>query len=275
MYPQGDPQASHRRRPEAPCPPAPSSSSKSAATAHASLVPQLTPAGYTVTQTTDPDEAFPKVVEHQLAILDVGVADPPAKPAKARREQGRQGRATKDARRRPPRPSRVSICVARSGRPRPWLPCPSCAWPTPTTSRSASGSSRPAPTTSSRGRSTLARWRPGSRRCCCASSGPRHGAGHLVGRTHDGPGPPRHRRLQPQGRRRNDDDRDEHRRGGGAATAGPGGPGGPGPAVRRRRDPPEPERQADARRYRPGRVRRYASRSSCGRTRCVTTAGCT
>src|SRR3990170_687573 len=54
---------------------------ESPATADASLVPQLTLAGYTVTQTTDPDEAFSKIVEHQLAILDVGIPDVPAKTA--------------------------------------------------------------------------------------------------------------------------------------------------------------------------------------------------
>ena len=37
-----------------------------------SLVPTLATAGYTVAQYTDADEAFPRVVEHQLAILDVG-----------------------------------------------------------------------------------------------------------------------------------------------------------------------------------------------------------
>ncbi len=52
------------------------------ATADASLVPQLILAGYTVTQTTDPDEAFSKVVEHQLAVLDVGIVDAAAKPPK-------------------------------------------------------------------------------------------------------------------------------------------------------------------------------------------------
>lgn len=45
---------------------------ESAATAPASLAPALSTSGYTVTRTTDPDEAFAHVVEHQLAILDVG-----------------------------------------------------------------------------------------------------------------------------------------------------------------------------------------------------------
>ena len=63
-----------------------------------------------------------------------------------------------------------SSCAARSARRRRWPRCRSCASPTATTSRSASASWRPAPTTSSPGRSTPASSRPGSRRCCCASS---------------------------------------------------------------------------------------------------------
>jgi pilus assembly protein CpaE len=38
------------------------------------IAPLLTTAGYTVTDTTDADEAFTKVTEHQLAILDLGPA---------------------------------------------------------------------------------------------------------------------------------------------------------------------------------------------------------
>jgi pilus assembly protein CpaE len=38
----------------------------------ASLAPILSGAGYTVTRSDDPDEAFAKVVEHQLVILDLG-----------------------------------------------------------------------------------------------------------------------------------------------------------------------------------------------------------
>ena len=45
---------------------------ESAATGDASLEPILSSAGYTVTRTTDPDEAFAKVAEHQLAVIDVG-----------------------------------------------------------------------------------------------------------------------------------------------------------------------------------------------------------
>jgi len=37
-----------------------------------SLGPILTTAGYTVTRTSDPDEAFAKVADHQLAIIDLG-----------------------------------------------------------------------------------------------------------------------------------------------------------------------------------------------------------
>jgi pilus assembly protein CpaE len=37
----------------------------------ASLAPILTNAGYTVTKIGDPDEAFGKIVEHQLAVIDV------------------------------------------------------------------------------------------------------------------------------------------------------------------------------------------------------------
>ena len=48
---------------------------ESVATGDASLAPLLTSAGYTVTQTIDPDEAFARLVEHQLAIVDVGIGD--------------------------------------------------------------------------------------------------------------------------------------------------------------------------------------------------------
>ncbi len=66
---------------------------ETAAAADVSLVPQLMLAGYTVTQTTDPDEAFSKVVEHQLAILDVGVPDAPARPAKGSKEAKKEKEA--------------------------------------------------------------------------------------------------------------------------------------------------------------------------------------
>src|SRR5688500_12281828 len=80
---------------------------ESAATADTSLVPQLTLAGYTVTQTTDPDEAFSQVVEHQLAILDVGVGETTAKPAKA----GKDAKDGKDAKKgTAPAKSGIELC---------------------------------------------------------------------------------------------------------------------------------------------------------------------
>ena len=45
---------------------------ESTATGDASLTPILTSAGYTVTRTTDADEGFATVVEHQLAVIDLG-----------------------------------------------------------------------------------------------------------------------------------------------------------------------------------------------------------
>ncbi len=45
---------------------------ESTATGDASLAPILTSAGYTVTRTTDADEGFATVVEHQLAVIDLG-----------------------------------------------------------------------------------------------------------------------------------------------------------------------------------------------------------
>ncbi len=45
---------------------------ESTATGDASLAPILTTAGYTVTRTTDADEGFAMVVEHQLAVIDLG-----------------------------------------------------------------------------------------------------------------------------------------------------------------------------------------------------------
>jgi len=56
-----------------------------------SLAPILTGAGYTVTQTTDPDEAFSKIVEHQLVVLDIGAG---AAGAKSGLELCREIRAT-------------------------------------------------------------------------------------------------------------------------------------------------------------------------------------
>ena len=79
---------------------------ETAATAESSLVPQLTLAGYTVTQTTDPDEALAKIVEHQLAILDVGIKDAPVKPSKA----GKGAKDGKDATSSAPAKTGVELC---------------------------------------------------------------------------------------------------------------------------------------------------------------------
>jgi pilus assembly protein CpaE len=46
-----------------------------------SLAPILTTAGYTVTRTSDPDDAFAKVAEHRLAIIDIGQTPKGAKTA--------------------------------------------------------------------------------------------------------------------------------------------------------------------------------------------------
>ena len=61
------------------------------ATTPASLAPILETAGYTVTTSTDPDEAFPHVVEHQLAILDLGA---PTKDGKSGLAMCREIRGT-------------------------------------------------------------------------------------------------------------------------------------------------------------------------------------
>nr|MBA2299754.1 response regulator [Chloroflexota bacterium] len=76
---------------------------ESAATAAASLAPHLTSAGYTVTQTTDADEALSLIVEHQLAVLDVGVGDVGSKPAKG-------GKAAKEAEEAAPVKSGMELC---------------------------------------------------------------------------------------------------------------------------------------------------------------------
>ena len=86
---------------------------ESAATGAASLEPILSSAGYTVTRTTDPDEAFAKVAEHQLAVIDVGAGG--SKGGKTGFELCREIRST---------PSMTAIR--------------SCAWRRRTTSRSAS-----------------------------------------------------------------------------------------------------------------------------------------
>ncbi len=114
-----------------------------------SLAPILTTAGYTVTRTIEPKEAIASAGQHQLAMVDVGTgADADAATGF---ELCREIRARRRWRRVP------ILCVGAA----------------PTTWRSGSASSRSAPTTSWPGRSTAARSRPGSRRCCSASSGRR------------------------------------------------------------------------------------------------------
>jgi len=76
---------------------------ESAATAAASLAPHLTSAGYTVTQTTEADEALSLIVEHQLAVLDVGVGDVGSKLAKG-------GKAAKEAKEAAPVKSGMELC---------------------------------------------------------------------------------------------------------------------------------------------------------------------
>jgi pilus assembly protein CpaE len=74
---------------------------ESAATAEASLAPHLTSAGYTVTRTTDPDEALARIVEHQLAVIDVGSGDPggdaPGKPGGKPAKGGKEAKEAKPA----------------------------------------------------------------------------------------------------------------------------------------------------------------------------------
>ena len=75
-----------------------------ATSAEASLAPHLTSAGYTVTQTTDPDEAFARIVEHQLAVIDVGTMAPARKPPKGARaaREAREAKEAKEAKEAPP-----------------------------------------------------------------------------------------------------------------------------------------------------------------------------
>ena len=72
---------------------------ESVATAGASLAPHLTSAGYTVTQITDPDEAFARIVEHQLAVIDVGTLPPPGKRPKGAKaiKEAREAREAAEA----------------------------------------------------------------------------------------------------------------------------------------------------------------------------------
>jgi pilus assembly protein CpaE len=89
---------------------------ESATTGDASLVPHLTLAGYTVTRTTDPDEAFSKLVEQQLAVLDVG-ADAPTKDATAKDAAHKTAKSAKadkvektDKTEKPPTRSGIELC---------------------------------------------------------------------------------------------------------------------------------------------------------------------
>ena len=108
------------------------------------ISPTLTGVGYTVTvDRPTPTDAFARSPDHQLVIIDV--VDRP--------EVGRSSSAARSGR-RPPWP-RVPVAVHQPDRRR----------------RGADrASSRPAPTTSSPGRSTPASSRRASRRCCSASS---------------------------------------------------------------------------------------------------------
>jgi pilus assembly protein CpaE len=83
---------------------------ESATTGDASLVPHLTLAGYTVTRTTDPDEAFAKLVEHQLAVLDVGTGDPAPKEPAPKDPAAKGSRGAKAA-----KADKVDKVPARSG----------------------------------------------------------------------------------------------------------------------------------------------------------------
>ena len=74
---------------------------ESVATGDTSLAPLLTSAGYTITRTTDPEEALARLVEHQLAILDVGTGravEPVAKPPKGAKsaKDAKDGKEPKD-----------------------------------------------------------------------------------------------------------------------------------------------------------------------------------
>ena len=73
---------------------------ESPSTGAASLAPQLTTAGYSVTQTTNPDEAFALIVEQQLAVIDVGAND----------GSGKSGKAAKAAKDAEPAKSGIDLC---------------------------------------------------------------------------------------------------------------------------------------------------------------------
>ena len=86
---------------------------ESAKTGDASLVPHLTLAGYTVTRTTDPDEAFAKLVEHQLAVIDTGAGDPAAKDPVAKGARGAKGAKAEKAEQAGKAPTRSGVELCR------------------------------------------------------------------------------------------------------------------------------------------------------------------
>jgi pilus assembly protein CpaE len=82
---------------------------ESVATAGASLAPHLTSAGYTVTQITDPDEAFARIVEHQLAVIDVGTLPPAGKRPKGAKAI-KEAREAKEAAEANPPKTGMELC---------------------------------------------------------------------------------------------------------------------------------------------------------------------
>jgi pilus assembly protein CpaE len=82
---------------------------ESAAIADASLAPHLTSAGYTVTQTTDPDEAFARIVEHQLAVIDVGTLESAGKRPKGAKAI-KEAKEAKEAREANPAKTGMELC---------------------------------------------------------------------------------------------------------------------------------------------------------------------
>src|SRR6186713_1521213 len=85
---------------------------ESPTTGDASLAPHLTSAGYTVTQTTDPDEALAKIVEYQLAVIDVGVIAAPPKTSKSGRpmKESREAREAREAAEAHPPKTGMELC---------------------------------------------------------------------------------------------------------------------------------------------------------------------
>ena len=159
-----------RTRPEAPCPPARSSSSKAPRRrSHRSFLSSRRLAIPSRRRLTRTRRSRRSSSTSSPSWMSGSPMRPPSRP----RAQ-RNPRTERTPRRRPrrrPSPTRTGIdFAARSGPRRPWPPCPSCAWPTATTSRSGSASWRPERTTSSPDRSTHERSRRGSRRSSCASS---------------------------------------------------------------------------------------------------------